>query len=332
MTKSRAIFVAILVGGVSYLVTSLLMTAQFELPAASSEHFPILARFELPRDYGYFIGDAIPLTLVLETASGVVLDLVNLPQKGEKHGLFEIRDLQLTKSVSAEGLKVYRAAYTLQYFGATPLTVRFEPLEILYALAAERATPTAPYSYQSLRTQPVALYIARMGPYQPTPALDIKGPVDDRRTGVIWLSLATGAMFLLTALGGGCRAWHQRWQRHRVAQAAALTPASTALEALRQEGAVWYPTTASVFPGAARLSHLLRQYLHDAYGIPASTLTTAEVAAMLHDKPFYKDILYALERCDALRYQAPVATGVEEQHLWWEAMTLFEKLQKADVP
>lgn len=332
MTKLYTILAAILVGGVSYLVTSLLVTARFEPPAAPSERFPILARFELPRDYGYFIGDAIPLTLVLETAGGVVLDLINLPQKGEKHGLFEIRDLQLTTAASADGLKVYRADYTLQYFGATPLTVRFEPLEILYALPIERASSSTPYNYQSLRTQPVAMHIARMGPYQPTPALDIKGPVDDRRAGLIWVSLAMGAVFLLAALGGGCREWHQHWQCHRTAQAAAFTPADTALGALRQEGAVWYPTAESAFPGTARLSHLLRQYLHDTCGIPASTLTTTELATALHDRPLYKDILYALERCDTLRYQAPDAAGVEERHLWWETITLFEKLQKADAP
>ena len=330
MTKIRTILIAILTGGVSYLVASLLVTAHLEPPTAPSEGFPILARFEVPRDYGYFIGDVIPLTLVLEASGGVVLDLVNLPQKGEKHGVFEIRDLQLTTSSSADGLKVYRAAYTLQYFGATPLTVRFEPLEVLYALSTGRVAPTNTYSYKSLLTQPVTLNVSRIGPEQPTPALDVKGPVDDPRSGMIWTSFAVGVVLLLAGLGGGYQAW--RRQRHRAAPSGSLTPADNALFALRQAGVALSPTAPPAFPEVARLSHLLRQYLYDAFGVPAGPLTTTELAAVLPDKPFYKDILYALERCDALKYQAPTAADAEERHLWWETMTLFEKLQKADVP
>ena len=332
MTKLCTLLAAMCVGSVSYLVVSFLVTTRPAPPTAPSERFPILSRFELQRDYGYFIGDAIPLRLVVETASGVVLDLVHLPQKGEKHGVFEIRDLQLTTSASADGGKVYYADYTLQYFGATPLIGRFEPLDILYALPTDRAALTNTYSYKSLLTQPVAIHIARIGPDQPVPSLDIKGPIDVSRTGIIQTSFATGAMLLLIALGGGYREWHRARQRRQACHAASLTPTNTTLAVLRQESAAWYPAAEPGFPGVIRLHHLLRQYLHDTLGRPANTLTTTELAVMLPDKPFYKDLLYLLERCDTLKYQAPTDTNTEERQLWWEAMTLFEKLQKAEAP
>jgi hypothetical protein len=329
MTKLCTLLVAVLAGSVSYLAASFLVTTPPAPPTTPSERFPILSRFELPRDYGYFIGDAIPLRLVIETARNVVLDLVHLPHQGEKHGVFEIRDLQLTTTASADGGKVYYADYTLQYFGATPLIGRFEPLDILYALPTDRAALTNTYSYKSLRTQLVAIHMARIGPDQPIPSLDIKGPINVSRAGIIQTSFATGATLLLIALGGGGREWHRARRRRRTCQAASLTPASTTLAVLRQESAAWYPATEAGFPGMIRLHHLLRQYLHDTLGIPANTLTTTELAVVLHDKPFYKDILDLFERCDTLKYQAPTDTSAEERQLWWDAMTLFERLQKA---
>jgi hypothetical protein len=332
MTKLCTLLVAILAGSASYLVASFLMTTPPAPPTTPPERFPILSRFELPRDYGHFIGDAIPLRLLIETASGVVLDLGHLPQKGEKHGIFEIRDLQLTTSTSVDGGKVYYADYTLQYFGATPLIGRFEPLDILYALPTDRAALTKTYSYKSLLTQPVAIHIARMGPDQPRPSMDIKGPINVSRVGIIRTSLTTGAMLLLIAIGGGGREWHRARQHRRACRAAALTPTNMILAVLRQESDAWYPAAEPGLPGVIRLHHLLRQYLHDALGLPANTLTTTELAVVLYNKPFYKDILYLLERCDTLKYQAPTDTSVEERQLWWEAMTLFEKLQKDDAP
>jgi len=54
-------------------------------PTPAPASFPIVTSFELPRDYGYFIGDEIPLTLMIESQKGVVIDLVNLPRQGEQH-------------------------------------------------------------------------------------------------------------------------------------------------------------------------------------------------------------------------------------------------------
>lgn len=330
MTKRHPLYIAVCVGVFTSLLLALGSFAQTDAPAAAPEAFPILSRVEMPRDYGFFLGDAIPLTLIVEANNGVVLDLVNLPKKGEKHGLFEVRDVQLASS-AANGRKVYRAQYTLQYFGATPLGVHFEPLEILYALPEDRQAPANTYHYKSLRTQPVLINVSRIGPYRPTPALDIKGPQEDSRAGIIWLSVTVGACLLLTSMSGLVWHWRQHRRQRRVTFMAALSPAARTLAILRQEGMALRSATALPAPGAEQLSEVIRQYLHEALGVPARTLTHTELASLLQDKPLGTEILYLLERCDALKYQAPACAQDEEGSLWWEAMTLFEKLQEDDM-
>jgi hypothetical protein len=330
MKTTRTLIVAILAGGVSYLVISLLVMGRPEARAAPPEHFPILSRFELPRDYGYFIGDVIPLTLVVETTGGVVLDLVNLPQPGETHGFFEVRDLQLSVSSPSDGLTVYQAAYTLQYFGVTPHMVHFAPLDILYALPNDHVAPTNAYRYKSLLTQPVAINMSRIGPARPTHPLDLKGPVTHSRAGMIWASVILGMGLLCAATGAWGREWYRHLQLRQTVPSSTPTPAEQTLAILRQEGAALHPVVEPVFPGVGRLSYLVRQYLHDDLGVPARTLTTTELAALLQDTPFCQDLLSILERCDTLTYQTPDLFQPEARQLWWEALTVFEKLQKAD--
>jgi hypothetical protein len=138
--------------------------AEAETPA--SARFPIVTRIDLPRDYGFFIGDEIPLTVIIEAPPDVVLDLVNLPRTGEQHGKLEIRDFKLTSTVGADRTTIYQAAYRMQYFGIAPLTISFEPLEILYAARQDRDEVANAYHYKSLFTQSVSINISRIGPYR----------------------------------------------------------------------------------------------------------------------------------------------------------------------
>jgi hypothetical protein len=302
-----------------------------QAPAVTpSNHFPIVSRFELPRNYGYFIGDEIPLTLVIETAKGVVLDLVNLPKKGEKHGLLEIRDVSITSTSVSPDHKEYRAAYSLQYFGGTPLTVQFEGLEILYALPDDLRGPERIYAYKSLFTQPVSINLSRIGPFRPTRAMEVKGPLEDRRSGLMWISYIAGALLLLVALSKGVREWQHRRKQIRPLVCDAPSPADMTLQTLRQEGAVLRPVEEPAFPVVARLNHLIREYFVAGFAIPAFALTTRELAAHLNDKPFCQDLLCILDRCDILKYQPAAETQEEERQLWWEAMMVFEKLHKVD--
>jgi hypothetical protein len=330
MNWVRILLLGVVAIGLSYGV-GLSHTSGAAEPAEEAQRFPILTRFEVPRNYGYFIGDDIPLTLIVETSQGVILDLVNLPKKGEKHGLFEIRDVRLSTVPQAAGGTIYRAAYVLQYFGATPLTVLFEPLEILYARSVERSSASQTYSYQSLHTQPVSLNLARIGPYGPTNALDIKGPVTDSRDFLWWGSVSLGTLLLLCATGAGGRRWYLARAYHRACGGAALSPAASTLETLRQEEMACRPMTEAVWPGVERLQELIRHYLHATYTISAHTLTTTELGAFLHDKPCGKELLDLLERCDSVKYEPPLAAHTDERQLWWETISVFEKLQHTEV-
>ncbi len=301
-------------------------------PPVSADPFPIVPRVHLMRNYGYFIGDPIPLTLEIEATGDVVLDLVNLPQKGEQHGRFEIRDVRLTSTSASKQRTIYQADYILQYFGVTPLTVQFEPLEILYALPEQRAATTSVYTYKSLFTQPVAINLARIGPYRSAPTFAPKGPVSDERTWLIRAGFAFGALLLVTALSGWYREWQRRQGRRRQTADAAPTLAEVTLHQLRQESETFRSTEAPASPSGSQLSHIIRHYLQAQYALPALTLTTAELTEPLHDMPDGPELLDILKRCDDLTYQAPTSSSAEEQQLWWEAMTLFEKLPQGASP
>jgi hypothetical protein len=330
MKQLRILCIAVITAALSYTVGSS-HTSQATEPPTDTERFPILTRFEYPRNYGYFIGDEIPLTLVVEASKGVVLDLINLPKKGEKHGLFEIRQAQLSSETAAEGTTVYRAAYTLQYFGPAPLTLQFEPLEILYAQSGERASTTQAYTYKSLLTQPVTLSLARIGPYGPTHAQDIKGPVAASRTMVLWGSFGIGALCLMAAVWVGSSQWYRHRKKHQESGAAYQSPAELTLVTLQQEGVALRPMAEAALPGVERLQYLIRQYISATYALPASTLTTTEIVELLQGQPYGKELCDLLERCDTVKYDAPTDCQTDAWQLWWEASTVFEKIQHTEV-
>ena len=314
-------------GGSSLLVQALANTPD-EPAATPSEQFPILSRFDLPRTYGYFIGDEIPVTLVLETSGNVVLDLINLPQPGEKFGPFEIRTLQLSSTTLPAGTKIYRAAYTLQYFGPTPMTTLFGPLEILYAFPPDRKLQESTYTYQRLLTQPAVIHMARLGPRQALPPVHIKGHVDDARLGLIRVFFILGTVLVLGAVGSLGWEGFTTWQRHR-ASASPRSAIEQTLQTLRHEASVLFRAPAAPTSlVAARLDHILREYVQTAYDVSASTLTTPELAAQLSSTPHTPDILRLLEQCEALRYQPASAPSAVGQELWQDTITLFEKLQE----
>jgi hypothetical protein len=326
-----ALAVVVCLGG--YLTVHALITAQSAPPTTPPQQFPILPQFELPRGYGYFIGDEIPLTLVIETTADVVLDLVNLPQKGDTHGLFEIRDLHITSSAGENATQIYRAAYILQYFGPTPYSAPFGPLEILYALphAPDASQPT--YTYKRLLTQPAVIHIARLAPLRATQAVELKGPVDDQRAGIIWMSFFFGTMLVFIAVGGWGWEGYRAWQWRRALAARLSTPAERALQTLQRDATtIFHPPKEPTLPIGVTLDHTIRTYLHAAHQVSAFTLTPAELASHLESIPCAQEILNLIERCAALKYQPPTASLTAEQTLWWDTIALFEHLQKEGAP
>jgi hypothetical protein len=202
-------------------------------------------------------------------------------------------------------------------------------LEILYALPEHRVATTGTYTYKSLYTQPVPINLARLGPLHQTVSLPLEGPVGDGRTNLIRTGFAMGTLCWLVALGGCGWEWRQR---QRYAMPDVLGVAETTLQVLRHEGERFRASAVPTVPAAARLSQLIRHYVQEDYGVFALTLTTAELRDSLRDKRCGPELFDLLVRCDDLKYQAPSSAYAEEQQLWWDAMTLFEKLQQEASP
>lgn len=326
MKRTAVIATVILSSLLSYFVVDALIVDPPETTAPETERFPIVTRFDIARDYGYFIGDEIPLTLIIETSQNVVLDLVNLPHQGDQHGLFEVRDFTLTTSTSAHGGTTYRAAYSLQYFGAAPLTTQFEPLEILYAPTADQASATHVYTYKSLFTQPLTINISRIGPYQPTEALDPKGPISDTRSALVWLSCLLGVAFVFLSVGGWSKAWLDHRRQQNTSELAPPTAAAEALQALRQPAGQFAFLSESTPSPSVRLGHIMREYLQAECSVSAFALTPSELVSRVNGAPHAQTLLGLLQQCDAFTYGATAADQEEERLLWAKTLALFEQL------
>ena len=73
--------------------------------------FPILTRLDFPREYGFFVGDEIPLTLSIEAVEGVRIDLVNLPREGNMVGVLEVREARIKPPHHHDGKRIYPIEY-----------------------------------------------------------------------------------------------------------------------------------------------------------------------------------------------------------------------------
>jgi hypothetical protein len=299
-----------------------------QAPSQAATPFPIETRLKTPRAYGYFIGDEIPLQIEIEAEAGMVVDLVNLPRQSEQHGALEVRQFNLTSIDQANGRRLYRVDYRLQYFGAAPLTLKFEPLEILYAPAQNRDAVAQRYVYKSLFTQPLTFDISRIGPYRPTAALDPKGPLSDSRPWRIWIAVALGGLCVLTAIGGGAREGWRYYQQHRGRLHGLHSVAAQTLARLKREEELRAPSPQPDAAPVGALGGIMRDYLQHAWRVSAYTLTPSELAARLEDStPEVQDVLSLLQQCDTLKYQ-PETPDDEEYVLWDEAVTLFEQMDR----
>ena len=302
---------------------------QPEPPVEEAKRFPIVTRFAMQRAYGFFIGDEIPITLEIEAEQGVVLDLVNLPREGEQHGSFEVRRFRLTSVDQPHARRLYRADYRLQYFGAAPLTLQFEPLEILYAPAQNRDGVTQRYMYKSLLTQPITIDISRIGPYRPTPALDPRGPLSDARPWRIWLAVVLGSLCVLAAIGGGAWECWRYYQQRRGGFEGLHSAAAQALQRLRCEEELHAPNRQPDATAVSALGGIMREYLNNAWRVSAYTLTPSELASRLAGSPpQVQDVLDLLQQCDMLKYQPGARDDGEEHGLWNEAVSLFEQMER----
>lgn len=215
----------------------------------------------------------------------------------------------------------------MQYFGAAPLTLKFEPLEILYAAAEHRDDVAQRYLYKSLFTQSVVIDISRIGPYRPTPALDPKGPISDARPWRIRIAAVLGGLCVLVALGGSGRECWLYYQRRRGLMEGLHTAAAQTLQRLRHEEERRAPSPQPDATAVSALGGIVRDYLNKAWSVSAHTLTPSELASRLEGStPQVQDVLALLQQCDTLKYQPGAQDENEEHVLWDEAVTLFEQM------
>ncbi len=171
-----------------------------EEDSQDQEGFPLTIGFECPRNFGFHIGDEIPLTVTLEAEKGTVVDLVNLPKKNDRHGPFEVRDVCIRKRRD-KGKSIYTILYLLQSFTPAVAVDRlvFPPLQISYATQEDWNPVESRYRYHGLFSQPFDIFVSRTATYF-GPMKDAKGPEIDRWAVLQWkLSTLTGSILVLLA-------------------------------------------------------------------------------------------------------------------------------------
>jgi hypothetical protein len=293
------------------------------------EKFPILPRFEVPRPYGSFIGDQIPLRLIIETTGDVVVNLANLPQKGQKHGPFEITDMQITRQPASSQSRVYQVAYTLQYFGPTPIAAMFEGVEILYANATERHTPQRPYTYKRLITQPVSINISRLSPLHLTASRGHKGTIEDQRVLSVWIGgIFTTLCFAAASVLGVKSLKKNASPPPHISSTSPPAEEEQDLHVPFYDLLTSHPASLEDADLVQRLRHTLNAHIQTVYGLPAFSMSSAQIAEHLPNHPDTEAIVSLLECCEVLRSPLPDRQYEGEHEICWEAATRFEKGQK----
>lgn len=287
--------------------------------------FPITIDFECPRNFGFHIGDEIPLVVTLEARDGAVVDLVNIPQKKDKHGPFEVRDVKVRKRRENDRT-IYKVFYKLQCFEPAIAVNRlnFPPLRISYATRENWDPKESKYYYQSLFAQVFEIFVSRTATYF-GPMKDIKGPIEDKKFTVIWrVATRAGGLMVLLAL----ITWpleHIR-RRRRVANGSpAITPGDRALKELQQARDDCFNYDDHRKRLFFEINRILRNFLKDVCGLNAANRPSTEIVKQLKGCPFYGELKDLVARINQVIYEGDAPVDVESI-----VRQFSELLQKAD--
>ncbi|UCD71522.1 MAG: hypothetical protein JSW70_00625 [Syntrophobacterales bacterium] len=282
-----------------------------EVDPPDQEAFPITVDFHCPRSFGFHIGDEIPLTVTVEASEGPIVDLVNLPRKGEIHGSFEVRSMRVRKR-QKDGRTVYTVLYQLQSFEPAIAVdkVKFPPLRICYATKGDWNPAESRYHYRSLYSQGFDIFVSRTATYF-GPMKDIKGPIVDERVAVIWKATSgVGGLMVLAALI--CWPWEYIRRRRRVeCQSPIPTARDRALKALgeaRERCFNYKDHRKHLF---FEINAILRHFLKDFYGLNTANRPSIEIVNQLKDRPFYEELKGFVERVNQVIYEGDAPADVE---------------------
>lgn len=276
------------------------------------EAFPITVDFHCPRNFGFHIGDEIALVITVNTEEGYIVDLVNLPQKKEAHGPFEVRDVTVQRSPNGAG-NTYTVAYRLQSFEPAIAVdmVKFPPLRVSYATAKDWNPVESKYHYRSLLSQPFDIFVSRTAAYY-GPMKDIKGPLMDKVAALIWkVALALGGFMVFMAL----ITWPWGFIRKRGMVGGGQSVESTPKERLQRE---LQEARERCFNYEDHRKHLffeinriLRDFLKDVYGLNTANRPSTEIVGQMKDNPFYEELKGLVTRINQVIYEGEAPVDVE---------------------
>jgi hypothetical protein len=277
----------------------------------AQESFPISIDFQCSRDFGVHIGDEIPLTVTLEVRNGVVLDLVNLPQKNDTHGPFEVRDMRV-RTRRENGRTVYTVAYQLQCF--TPAIavnkVAFPPLYIRYATQEDWDPMESKYRYRSLFSQSFEILFSRTATYFGS-MKDMKGPIQDRTAAVVWkMALFTGGLMVLA----GFITWPLNFIRKRKKigqEQPCVTAKDRALKALQEARENCFNYDDHRKRLYFEVNAILRNFLKEVFALPTANRPALEMIGQLKGRPEYEELMDLVGKINRVIYEGYPPMDVE---------------------
>jgi hypothetical protein len=298
--------------------------------SSGQEPLPITIDFHCPRDFGFHIGDEIPLTVTLEARKGVILDLVNLPQKKDTHGPFEVRDMKVGKRME-NGRTVYTVSYQLQCF--TPAIavnkVNFPPLHIGYATKEDWDPMESKYRYRDLFSQPFEILFSRTATYFGS-MKDMKGPILDKKATVMWkVAIIAGGLMVLTALITW--PWNLIRKRQKMSQEQPRpTAKDRALKALQEARENCFNYDDHRKRLYFEVNAILRNFLKEVFALPTANRPSLEIIEQLKGHPEYEELMDLMGRINSVIYEGCPPVDVES--IVRQFNGLLQKLDGATPP
>ena len=278
-------------------------------PAQGS--FPIKVDFRTPKNFGFHIGDEIPLTVTLEVRNGVIIDLVNLPHRKDIHRPFEVREMKVDKRLEKERT-VYTVSYRLQCF--TPALavnkVNFPPLHIGYATPEDWNPMESKYRYRDLYSQSFEIFFSRTAPFFGL-MKELKGPILDKK-GAARGEMAMVAGGLMVLAGFFSRPWgFLRKRRKAIPEQPGLTARDRALKALQEARESCFSYDDHRKRLYFEVNAILRNFLKEVFALPTANRPALEIIGQLKERPEYEELMDLVGRINRVIYEGYPPVDVE---------------------
>jgi hypothetical protein len=172
----------------------------------------LVSATEIPRPYGYWIGDFTELSWRLEFQPGVQVNLSPLPLPGAKVGMFVVRDRKVNERILPSGIKEVRVHYTIQNFAVLckQSYVDFGPLEVFWRKNQEGKWRQLLLPAAKILISPISLCSEL-----PDEKLMPKEMMEFSRLTLNWVLVGLGAVFMAGALlvfATGLREMYRRYE------------------------------------------------------------------------------------------------------------------------